>query len=333
MKKKPLVLSSAGKPSQLQALDWIGPKNNAAIVNPAASNDDSEGYEVQSRWTNTILGKEYVCVDATTGAAVWIETTGSPGGGGHVIEDEGVPVPQRPNLSFEGAGVAVTDSGGKTVVTIPGGGGGGVYGTSFTNANLSAGVLTVTHALANKYDLVQVYDDLDKMIIPTEVIAIDANTLQVDLSGYGVISGTWRVVVGGGVSGSAGNVIWTKFTKAAADFSDAAPDITLFSLPAKTVVQAVIIKHSVPFTGIGVTSYTLQAGIAGNFNKYASAFDVFQAAGDAVKQLSQSMDIESFTGPTDIKLKAVGNAAGAIDAAATAALGVVDVWVQTSTIP
>lgn len=332
MKKSPLVIAG-GQTSQLQTGDWIGPKNNSALVAPAVSNDDTQGYEVQSRWTDTVLGKEYVCVDATTGAAVWVETTGGGGGGGHVIEDEGMPVTQRPNMSFEGAGVAVTDFGGKTVVTIPGGGGGGVYGTSFTNANLTAGVLTVIHALANKYDLVQVYDNLDRMIIPTEVVAVDANTLDVDLTGYGVITGTWRVVVGGGVSGSAGNVLWTKFTKAAADFSDAAPDITLFSLPAKTVVQAVIIKHSVPFTGVGVTSYTLQAGIAGNFNKYASAFDVFQAAGDAVKQLSQSMDIESFTGPTNIKLKAVGNAAGAIDAAATAALGVVDVWVQTSTIP
>jgi hypothetical protein len=44
---------------------------------------------------------------------------------GHVIEDEGVPLPQRADLNFVGAGVTVTDSGGKTVVTIPGGGGGG----------------------------------------------------------------------------------------------------------------------------------------------------------------------------------------------------------------
>lgn len=45
-------------------------------------------------------------------------------GGGHVIEDEGTPLTQRDNLNFTGAGVSVTDSGGKTVVTINGGGGG-----------------------------------------------------------------------------------------------------------------------------------------------------------------------------------------------------------------
>lgn len=39
------------------------------------------------------------------------------------IEDEGVPLTQRTTINFVGAGVTSTDSGGKTVVTIPGGGG------------------------------------------------------------------------------------------------------------------------------------------------------------------------------------------------------------------
>lgn len=55
-----------------------------------------------------------------------LETSGGGGGGGgHTIEDEGVAVTQRTTLNFTGAGVTVADSGGKTVVTIPGGGGGG----------------------------------------------------------------------------------------------------------------------------------------------------------------------------------------------------------------
>lgn len=44
---------------------------------------------------------------------------------GHVIEDEGTPVTQRATINYTGAGVSVTDSGGKTVVTIGGGGSGG----------------------------------------------------------------------------------------------------------------------------------------------------------------------------------------------------------------
>lgn len=51
---------------------------------------------------------------------------GGSGGGGHVIEDEGTPVAQQTNMNFTGAGVTVTDAGGKTVVTIPGGAGAGV---------------------------------------------------------------------------------------------------------------------------------------------------------------------------------------------------------------
>jgi hypothetical protein len=58
---------------------------------------------------------------------------------GHVIEDEGVPLAQRPALNFVGAGVTVTDSPTETVVTIGAGGGGNAvtvpvdFGASFTD--------------------------------------------------------------------------------------------------------------------------------------------------------------------------------------------------------
>lgn len=44
--------------------------------------------------------------------------------GGHIIEDEGTPLPQQPDLNFVGDGVVAADLGGKSVVTIPGGSGG-----------------------------------------------------------------------------------------------------------------------------------------------------------------------------------------------------------------
>jgi hypothetical protein len=50
------------------------------------------------------------------------------GGGGlrsfPTIYDEGVELPQRPEIDFVGSGVTVTDDGNKTIVTITGGGGG-----------------------------------------------------------------------------------------------------------------------------------------------------------------------------------------------------------------
>jgi hypothetical protein len=47
----------------------------------------------------------------------------------NTVEDEGVPVTQRTNLNFVGPGVIVTDVGGKTQVTITGGGAGGTVRT------------------------------------------------------------------------------------------------------------------------------------------------------------------------------------------------------------
>lgn len=52
----------------------------------------------------------------------WVATTISGGSGGHTIEDEGTPLTQRDTINFVGSGVTATDAGGKTVVTIPGGG-------------------------------------------------------------------------------------------------------------------------------------------------------------------------------------------------------------------
>lgn len=49
------------------------------------------------------------------------------GGGGHIIEDEGVALTQRAVLNFVGTGVTVTDGPTKTTVTIPGGSGSSTY--------------------------------------------------------------------------------------------------------------------------------------------------------------------------------------------------------------
>lgn len=63
---------------------WI--KNNiGATAAPDADNDVDEGYEPGSRWVDTTNDKEYVCLDATDGAAVWTETTQS--GSGSSISD------------------------------------------------------------------------------------------------------------------------------------------------------------------------------------------------------------------------------------------------------
>ena len=85
----------------------------------------------------------------------WLRGWGSLIGGGtsgHIIEDEGTPLAQRSNLNFAGAGVTATDAGGKTLVTIPGGGGG--IDTSFKrmviiNPSISEVAGKVYNSIAN----------------------------------------------------------------------------------------------------------------------------------------------------------------------------------------
>jgi len=47
--------------------------NFSATGNPGASDDDSAGYSVGSRWIDINANKVYVCVDSTTSNAIWTE--------------------------------------------------------------------------------------------------------------------------------------------------------------------------------------------------------------------------------------------------------------------
>lgn len=51
------------------------PQNNfAATTNPTTADDNTVGYSPASLWYNTSNGNTYECVDATTSAAIWIQT-------------------------------------------------------------------------------------------------------------------------------------------------------------------------------------------------------------------------------------------------------------------
>lgn len=69
------------------------------------------------------------------------------GSGYSTVQDEGVSVTQRSTLDFAGAGVSVIDSGGtKTLVTIPGGGGGGTVGTAVSWSQFDEEPSATAHA-------------------------------------------------------------------------------------------------------------------------------------------------------------------------------------------
>lgn len=66
---------------------------------------------------------------------------------------------------------------------------------TFTNADLSSGILTVTHGLAIDFPFVQVYDNNRRIIVPDEVISVDPSTVTVKLASYGNISGNWTAAI------------------------------------------------------------------------------------------------------------------------------------------
>lgn len=57
-------------------LDYVKKNNFTSTGDPTSTGDDSiAGYAVGSRWINVTTDKEYVCLDSSSGAAVWEETT------------------------------------------------------------------------------------------------------------------------------------------------------------------------------------------------------------------------------------------------------------------
>jgi len=50
----------------------LGVKNNpSATTDPTATDDESQGYRAFSRWVNTTTDEIWICLDATTGSAIW----------------------------------------------------------------------------------------------------------------------------------------------------------------------------------------------------------------------------------------------------------------------
>ncbi len=125
-----------------------------------------------------------------------------------------------------------------------------------------------------------------------------------------------------------GSPTWVKVTVGYAALAAAAltNDIEVLNLAAAGVIHAVKIKHSASFVGGSISAYTLSVGIVGNLTKYAAAFDVFQAPGNTVQQLTGTLGTENHGAAVSIRLAATS--VGANLNAATA--GSVDVWLLVS---
>lgn len=64
---------------------------------PTTSNDSTENYAQGSRWFNTASKTEYICLDASVGAAVWVQVAASTSTDivtvGFVLDGAGVIIP------------------------------------------------------------------------------------------------------------------------------------------------------------------------------------------------------------------------------------------------
>lgn len=56
---------------QLSGANGLLRSNFSATTDPATTNDNTQGYAVGSQWHNTTNDRCWICIDATTNAAIW----------------------------------------------------------------------------------------------------------------------------------------------------------------------------------------------------------------------------------------------------------------------
>lgn len=128
--------------------------------------------------------------------------------------------------------------------------------------------------------------------------------------------------------------VWTKYTTSHTAFQTAGltNDITLFTLPAKTLIHKIILKQTTAFSGTLIATYTISIGITGNLVKYIAVYDVMAAVASntfGVSSTSINPTLEDFSSGVAIKISAVSSVAN-LDASTA---GSIDTYVLTSLLP
>lgn len=100
---------------------------------------------------------------------------------------------------------------------------------------------------------------------------------------------------------------WVSITRSHADFQSASlsRDIEIYMLPPKVILHGVVTKHSIQFSGTGISSYSISVGVAGSLGKYSSPFVVSSVSSDSNFQISQTYFCESWGIPTSVRTEAI----------------------------
>lgn len=124
----------------------------------------------------------------------------------------------------------------------------------------------------------------------------------------------WVAIIGSG-SLPTTTPNWFKYTIGYAAFSiaDVANDVALFTLPAKSFIHAVFLKHSTAFAGTAITAITLSVGITGDLTKFLAPFDVLSAVTGTNFTANNMLDMESYAISTSVRVAATSDG-GYLDA-------------------
>ena len=89
----------------------------------------------------------------------------------------------------------------------PGGGGGGsTFKQTFVTGDLTSDKITITHNLGTAHPGIIVYNNLDNVILPTEVTYLTDDTIELDFTGVAPLTGTYKVRIFGTSSGTGGGI-------------------------------------------------------------------------------------------------------------------------------
>ena len=162
--------------------DAIATAEVVGIVSAVAAGTDDftlSGGGYVSGLSGLTAGAVYFLSDTTAGAMTATEPTTE----GHISKPIFIADTTTSGYFFNMRGAVI-------------GGGASSYITTFENADLSTGVLTVTHNFGHQYcGQPTIIDNNGLVVIPDEITYTSTTAMAVDISSQGTITGTWRVVV------------------------------------------------------------------------------------------------------------------------------------------